>query len=95
MEAEAMPDVPMPSGGDGWESWIIGTFASMLATMITTIVTMVRFIQGQYVKQIADLNARIEHNETQICTLSDQSAKCFEDRATLRGRVEALEKKVP
>ena len=87
-----MPEVPLPSG-DGWESWIIGTFVAMFGTMVTTIVAMVRFIQGQYQQTIKDLEARISLNEKHVETLTSETIKCFEDRAILRGRVDALEKR--
>ena len=90
-ESVKMPEVPLPSG-DGWESWIIGTFVAMFGTMVTTIVAMVRFIQGQYVHQIQDMQSRIEVNEKHVETLHAETTKCVEDRAVLRGRVDALEK---
>lgn len=90
-ESIKMPE--MPTGG-GWETWIIGTFASIVATMVTTIVTMVRFIQGQYQKTIDDMTQRVTKIESENCELHKEAAACREDRATLTGRIEVLKGRV-
>jgi formiminotetrahydrofolate cyclodeaminase len=86
-----MPEIPLPTGGGGWENWIIATFASIIATMVTTIVTMVRFIQGQYQKTIEELKGRVEAIELENTTLHAEATACREDRAIFKGRIEALE----
>ncbi len=57
-------------------------------------VAMVRFIQGQYQKTIEALELRVSINEKHVEALTSETMKCFEDRAVLKGRVEALEKQM-
>jgi hypothetical protein len=84
-----MPDIP--NHDSGWESWIIGTLIAMVSTMVTTIIAVVRFIQGQYVTQIAELQSKVAHNTNALGELQSEAIKCIEDRARLQVKVEAIE----
>lgn len=88
-EKMQMPDIP----DDGnWELWIIRVVLAVLGTMVTTIVFLARFIQGQYQTTIESLIKRVDFLETKSEKLHVESMKCIEDRAVLSHRIEQLER---
>jgi len=88
-ENSTMPDIP----DDGnWELWIIRVVLAILGTMVTTIVFLARFIQGQYQTTIESLIKRVDFLEAKSEKLHVESMKCIEDRAVLSHRIEQLER---
>lgn len=71
-------------GGEDWTTWIIGTAGTIVATLIGTVVTLTKYIEGKYRAEVDRLNQQCERLEA-------KSDECQSDREELRVQIARLE----
>lgn len=58
-------------------SWVLGIGATVVTTLVGTVVTLTKYIEGKYRKEVSDLSQRLSTAET-------ESAECKKDREEIR-----------
>jgi hypothetical protein len=83
---ELITSIPPTPNGD-WIKWIIGIGLTVVATLITTVVTLVRVIEGKYRTEVSDL-------KTTCGKLEAETEECRKDREDFRVRIATLEAQI-
>ena len=83
---ELITSIPPTPSGD-WIKWIIGIGLTVVATLITTVVTLVRVIEGKYRTEVSDLKITCGK-------LESETEECRKDREDFRVRIATLEAQI-
>ena len=84
---ELITSIPPTSPDGAWIKWIIGIGVTIVATLITTVVTLVRVIEGKYRSEVSDL-------KTTCGKLEAETEECRKDREDFRVRIATLEAQI-